>query len=129
MEGSASVASSSRGSRGRDLIPLTPEILNLSDRLEPDKGKQRPRLLAEHLTGQRTLPATEEELQEYLERKATREIKRQYAATEAEANKAIEEQMEADRTAHQAAMATHLAQQDMPATLASRATTEEAIAT
>jgi hypothetical protein len=42
-------ASSSRGSRGREPIPLTPEILLLLDRLDPDKGKQA-RLLTEHLT-------------------------------------------------------------------------------
>ncbi len=45
------------------------------DRLEPDKGKQA-RLLTEHLTGQRTLPCTEEELEILLEREANREIKR-----------------------------------------------------
>jgi hypothetical protein len=71
--GSASVALSSRGSRGRDPIPLTPEILLLLDRLEPDKGKQA-RLLTEHLTCRRTLPCTEEELAILLERKAEREI-------------------------------------------------------
>ena len=59
--GSASVASSSRGRRGREPTPLLPEILLLLDRLEPDKGKQA-RLLTEHLTGQRTLPYIEEEL-------------------------------------------------------------------
>jgi len=59
--GSASEASSSRGSRGRDPIPLTLEIVLLLDRLEHDKGKQA-RLLTEHLTGQRTLPCTEQEL-------------------------------------------------------------------
>jgi hypothetical protein len=37
-----------------DPIPLTPEILLLLDRLEPDKGKQA-RILTENLTGQRTL--------------------------------------------------------------------------
>jgi hypothetical protein len=35
----ASVGSGSRGSRGRNPIPLTPEILHLLDRMEPDKGK------------------------------------------------------------------------------------------
>ena len=55
--GSASVASSSRGSRGREPIPLAPEILLLLDRLEVDKGKQA-RLLTKHLTCQRTLPCT-----------------------------------------------------------------------
>jgi len=74
--GSSSTASSSRGSRGRNPIPLTPEIFLLPDRLEPDKGKQA-RLLTEHLTGQRTLPCTEHELQKLLERKAEKEIKRQ----------------------------------------------------
>jgi hypothetical protein len=38
--GASSAASSSKGSRGREPIPLTPEILLLLDRLEPDKGKQ-----------------------------------------------------------------------------------------
>ena len=47
--GSTSATSSSRGSRGMDPIPLTPEILLLLDHLEPDKGKQA-RLLTEHLT-------------------------------------------------------------------------------
>jgi hypothetical protein len=46
---SVSVASSSRGSRGREPTPLTPEIPLLLDRLEPDKGKQA-QLLTEHLT-------------------------------------------------------------------------------
>ena len=72
--GSSSAASSgSKGSRGRKPIPLTPEILLLLDRLEPDKGKQA-RLLTEHLTGQRTLPGTEQELQKLMERKAEKEI-------------------------------------------------------
>ena len=54
-EGFASFVSNSRGSRGKETIPLTPEILLLLDRLEPDKGKKA-LLLTEHLTGQRTLP-------------------------------------------------------------------------
>jgi hypothetical protein len=49
--------SSARNTKGREPIPLTPEILHLLDILEPDKGKQA-RLLTEHLTGQRTLPST-----------------------------------------------------------------------
>ena len=57
-EGSTSASSSARDSRGRDLIPLTPEISHLLDRMEPDKRKQ-PRLLTYHLTGQRSLPSTE----------------------------------------------------------------------
>ena len=67
--------SSAINSRGRDPIPLTPKILHLLDRLEPDKGKHA-RLLTEHLTGQRTLPSTEAELQTQLERRAAREFKR-----------------------------------------------------
>jgi hypothetical protein len=43
----ASVGSGSRGSRGRDPIPLTPKILHFLDRLEPDKGKQA-MMLTEH---------------------------------------------------------------------------------
>jgi len=49
LRGGSSSASSSRRSRGRELIPLTPEILHLLDTLEPDKGKKA-RLLTEHLT-------------------------------------------------------------------------------
>ena len=111
--GSASVASSSRGSRGRELSPLTPEILLLLDRLEPDKGKQA-RLLTEHHTGQRTVPCTEEELLILLERKAEREIKRQHAATETATNIAATKQTDA----HEAAMAAHLAKHAMAVALA-----------
>lgn len=39
-EGSVSDASNSRGSRMRDPISLTPEILAMLDRHEPDKAKQ-----------------------------------------------------------------------------------------
>ena len=104
-----------------DPIPLTPEILLLLDRLEPDKGKQA-WLLTEHFTGQRTLPCTEQELQKMLERKAEKEIKRQHAASEAAANRAPGEHMEA----HETAMAAHLAQHAMAAALPARATQEEA---
>jgi len=73
--GSASATSSSRGSRGRDPIPLTPKILQLQDRLELDKGRHA-RLLTEHLTGQNTLPYKEQELRTQQERKAVdKEIK------------------------------------------------------
>ena len=79
-------ASNSRGNRGRDPIPLTPEILLLLDQLEPDKGKQA-RLLTEHLTGHMTLPCTQQKLQIQLERKAGREIKRPKAAAETTTNR------------------------------------------
>ena len=123
-EGSSSASSSARGSRGREPIPLTPEILHLLDRLEPDKGKQAT-LLTEHLTWQRSLPSTESELQTHLERRATRELKRQQVAAETAANKAAEDQ---DRADHEAAMAAHMAQQAMERALAAGATHEEAIA-
>ena len=67
----ASVGSRSRGSRGRDPIPLILEILHLLDRLELDKRKQA-RMLTEHLTGQRQLLATEQELHSQLEKRATK---------------------------------------------------------
>ena len=108
----ASAASISRGSKGRDPIPLTPKILLFSDHLESDKGKIL--LLTEHLTGQRTLPCTEQELHPQLERKCDREIKRQHAAAEASTNRATTEQMDA----HEVAMVAHLAQQAMAAALA-----------
>jgi hypothetical protein len=40
VSGANTTTSGSKGSRGRDPIPLTPEILHLLDRLEPNKGKQ-----------------------------------------------------------------------------------------
>ena len=123
MGGSSSAASSSKGNRGREPIPLIPEILLIMDRLEPNKGKQT-RLLTEHLTRQRKLPDTEQELPNLLERKAEKEIKRRQAATKADANKAADEQTEA----HEAAMVAHLAQHANAAALAAEATHEEAIA-
>ena len=127
---------------GRDPIPLTPEILHLLDRLEPDKGKQA-RLLTEHLTGQRTLPATEQELQQQLEKRTQRELRKQQAAAEASATilaRAEQEALEAALAAHEAAKqqaqaaaerlnqeAAIIAQQCMVDALAAGVTTEEAI--
>jgi hypothetical protein len=54
-EGSISDARCSRGARIRDPISLTPEILAMMDRHEPDKSKHA-KLLTEHLSGQRVLP-------------------------------------------------------------------------
>jgi len=71
VSGANTTTSGSRGSRGRDPIPLTPKILHLSDRLELDKGKQA-RLITEHLTGQRQPPSTEQELQQHLEERLGR---------------------------------------------------------
>jgi len=47
--------SCSRGSRGREPIPLTPEILHLLDLLEPNKGKQA-RLFHGALNGANNTP-------------------------------------------------------------------------
>ena len=61
-EGLVLDASSSRGSRMRDQVTLTPEIVAMLERHEPDKAKQA-KIFTEHLLGQRTtLPSTEEEL-------------------------------------------------------------------
>ena len=97
------------------------------DRLEPDKGKHA-RFLTEHLTRQRTLPSSEEELQSLLKRKAAREQKRQLATIETTTNMAMEEQATADIATLEAAMAAHLARQAMAYALAARPTKEDAIA-
>ena len=68
-EGSISDASSSRGSKRREPIPLTTQIMQLLDILEPEKGRQG-KLLTEHLTGHRVLPSTEEELAQISEQRA-----------------------------------------------------------
>ena len=65
-EGSISYASNSRGARMRDPINLTPKILALLDRHEPDKSKQA-KLLTVHLARKNVLPSTEEELQHHLD--------------------------------------------------------------
>jgi hypothetical protein len=49
-EGLVSNGSSSRGSRTRDRVTLTPEILAMLNRHEPDKAKTS-KLLREHLAG------------------------------------------------------------------------------
>ena len=68
----------------QDPMILTPEILTMLDKYEPDKTKHA-KLLTEHLAGHRILPSKEEELQQHLERKAKRELDRQIATSEAEA--------------------------------------------
>jgi len=74
-------ASSSRGNRMRESMTLTPEILAMLDRHDPDKTKQS-KLLTRHLAGQRTLPSTEEKLHHHLERKARHEADRLMATAE-----------------------------------------------
>ena len=68
----------------RDPISLTPEILAMLDRHEPNKSKSA-KLLTKHLAGQRVLSSTGEELQQHLERKAKREADRLLAEAEAKA--------------------------------------------
>jgi hypothetical protein len=122
LSGASGTHSSAKNNRGRDPIPLTPEILHLLDRLEPDKGKQA-RLLTEHMAGQRTLPSTEAELQTHLERRAAMDIKRQQVAAEAAAKAAADQ----DKAGHEAALAAHVGQQAIATTLATGATSEDAI--
>ena len=63
-----------------------------------------------------------------MERKVAKEITRQHAANKAAANQAAAKHSEADRRAHEAAMAAHLAQHVMASTLTTGAITEDAIA-
>ena len=61
LSGAYSGASSAKNSTAKEPISLTPEILNMLDKLDPDKGKQA-RLLTEHLKGRRIITSTEQEL-------------------------------------------------------------------
>ncbi len=116
-----------RSIRGREPVPLTADILQLLDRLEPDKARHA-QLLMDHMTGHRALPRTEQELQQQLEKKAEREFKRQQAAAEAAAQQAAAEHAATELHAQAAAHAALLAQQAMAEALAAGATTEAAIA-
>jgi hypothetical protein len=69
----------------RDPISLTPEIMAMLERHEPDNIKQV-KLLTKHISRQRVMPSTDEELQQHMERKAKRETERQLAAAEAKAH-------------------------------------------
>ena len=120
----ASVGLGSRGSRGRDPIPLTPEILHFLDRLEPDKGMQA-MMLTEHLTGQRQLPATEQKLHTQLEKRALKDIRKQQAAAEAASNRAGE-RAEMEAALHTDALLQQIAVTARNAALAAGATEEEA---
>ena len=62
-----------------------------------------------------------------MERKTTKEIKRHQVVAKAVANHAAAKQTKAERRAHEAAMAAHLAHHAMAATLAAGATLEDAI--
>ena len=92
----------------------------------PDKTKQE-KLLTEHLARQRTLPSTEEELQQHLERNAKREADRLLAAAEAETTKRERaRQTKAARQARNANVIAKFAKQAKDAAIAARAATKEA---
>ena len=112
----ASIGSRSRGGRGRDLIPLTPEVLHFLDRLEPDKGKQA-KMLTKHSTGQRQLPATEHELHPQLEKRALKDHRKQQTAAKAAAYKAMES-AEVETTIHSDALLQQIADTSRSAALA-----------
>jgi len=125
-EGSVSDASSSRGSRMRDPVTLTPEILAMLERHEPDKVKQA-KMLIKHLSGQMTRPSTEEDLEQHLERKAKRETDRLMAAAEAEATTQDKiKQAEAAKQAHNAIVIATFAKRAKDAAIAARASTKNA---
>jgi len=105
-EGSIVDASNSKGSRMRDPMTLTPEILAMLERHEPDKAKQA-KLLTDYLSGQMTLPSTEEELQQHLERKAKREADKLMVAAEAKA--ARQDKIKQAKASRQAQNATVIA--------------------
>ena len=125
-KGSVSNASSSRGSRMSYQVTLTPEILAMMDRHEPDKTKQA-KMLTEHLAGHKTLPSTEEELQEHLERKSKREANILLAAPNVESTRQEGAmQAEVTRRAQHANVIATFAKRAKDATIVTWATAEEA---
>jgi hypothetical protein len=110
----------------RDPVTLTPEILTMRERHEPDKAKQA-KLLTEHVLGQRTLPYTEEELQQHLERKAKQEIDRLLAAPETKANmQNIIKQAEASKQAQNATLIATFAKRAKDVAIAAGASAKDA---
>jgi hypothetical protein len=92
----------------RDPVTLAPGILAMHDRHEPDKTKQA-RLLTEHLARQGTLPSTEEELEQHLERKAKRKADKLLAAKAKLLETAGKERIKQEEAARQAQNATLIA--------------------
>ena len=82
-------------------------------------------MLTEHLTGQRQLPATEQELLTQLEKRAIKDIRKQQAAAEVAANRAAE-RAEMEAALHTDALLQQIAVTTRNAALAARATKEEA---
>ena len=68
----------------REPVIITPEIMAMLVRHEPDKTKHA-KLLTDNLARQRIMSSTYEELQQHRERKAKRELDIPIASTEAEA--------------------------------------------
>ena len=84
-------------------------------------------MLIEHLSGQRTLPSTEEELQQHMERKAKREADMLLAATKSEATmKKKKNKTKAVRKAHNVIVIASFSKRAKYTTIAAGATTEEA---
>ena len=104
-------ASSSKGSKKREPIPLTPKILLLLDILKPNKGRKT-KLLTDHLIWQRVLPSPKEDMLQQSEQKAKREVERQQAAEEKAKHIVATEQ--------QAAYAQEVIQADIVATFGRR---------
>jgi hypothetical protein len=110
----------------RDPVTLTPEILSMLDRHEPDKSKQA-KLLTDHLACHMTLPSSEEELMQHLERKAKRDADRLLGATEAKTAKQEKaKQAEATKHQHNAMVIAAFAKRAKDAAIVEGATTEEA---
>ena len=66
LEGSHStISSGSASDKQQRGSPLTPELLQLLQQMEPDAAR-RAQLITEHVTGARNLPTTAEALTEYL---------------------------------------------------------------
>ena len=110
----------------RDPVALTPEILAMLERHEPEKAKHA-KLLTEHLLGQMTLPSTEEEFQQHLERTIKREADRLLAKAETEAARQEKiKQAEATRHAQNGTIIANFAKRAKDAAIAAGASAEDA---
>jgi hypothetical protein len=83
-------------------------------------------MLTEHLTGQRQRPATEQELQARLEKRAQKKIRKQKASAKRATNIAAE-RAEMEKALHMDAMLQQIADTARNEALAARATEEEAL--
>ena len=85
-------------------------------------------MLTKHLTGHRLLPATEQELQAHLEKRAHKELSKQHAAAKTAADKAAE-MAEMEKALRTYAMLQYIADTTRNVALSAEATEEEANAT